>query len=85
MVKQRSKKHELSNGHLVPSTESDTTESDKGTREKLETQAGARGIAEGWRNARYSGGLAESSGWLRRRKRLFRACRDTPRSPAATP
>jgi hypothetical protein len=62
--------------------------SDKGTREKLETQdysRAVRGIAERWRNARYSGGSAESSGWSRRRKRLFRACRDTPRSPAATP
>jgi len=63
------------------------TKSDKGTREKLETQDHSRGARNfgGWRNAGYSGGSAESSGWSRRRRRLFRACRDTPSSPAATP
>src|SRR5262245_53146086 len=62
------------------------TKSDKGTREKLETQDYSRGARNcGGRNARYSGGSAESSDWSRRRRRLFSACRDTPSSPAATP
>src|SRR5262249_61935208 len=59
------------------------TKSDKGTREKLETQDHSRGARNfgGWRNAGYSGGSAERSGWSRRRRGFFCAFPGKPGRP----
>jgi hypothetical protein len=46
--------------------------------------ASASGATD-WRHAAYSAGSVRRSGGWRRRRRLFKACREMPRSPAATP
>jgi hypothetical protein len=47
-------------------------------------RASASGATD-WRPAGYCAGSAGRAGGRRRRRRLFKACRERPRSPAATP